>query len=207
MMTSIEQALAHMPLVAILRGIRPDEAAPVARILYDAGFRCIEVPLNSPDPYASIRAMADALPDDCITGAGTVLDVASVAKVRAAGGRIIVTPNTNADVIRATIAADMIAVPGVATATEAFVAVEAGARHLKLFPATTYGTGHLKALSSVLPTDVSILVTGGVSSSTIAEWKTAGAAGFGIGSELYRPGDSVEAVKTRAEALRAAIGG
>lgn len=207
MMTSIEQALAHMPLVAILRGIRPDEAAPVAGILYDAGFRCIEVPLNSPDPYASIRAMADALPGDCITGAGTVLDVASVARVSAAGGRIIVTPNTNADVIRATIAADMIAVPGVATATEAFVAVEAGARHLKLFPATTYGTGHLKALSSVLPTDVSILVTGGVSSSNIAEWKTAGAAGFGIGSELYRPGDTVEAVKTKAEALRAAIGG
>lgn len=205
-MTSIEKALANAPLVAILRGIRPDEAAPVAQVLYDEGFRCIEVPLNSPEPFQSIRAMSEALPGDCITGAGTVLDVASVDKVAAAGGRIIVTPNTNADVIRATIAAGMIAVPGVATPTEAFIAVDAGARFLKLFPATTYGTGHLKALASILPADVSILVTGGVSSSNIAEWKAAGAAGFGIGSELYRPGDSVETVRAKARALGAAAG-
>lgn len=204
-MTTMEQAMATNPLVAILRGIQPHEAVDAALALYDDSFRCIEVPLNSPDPYTSIRAMTEAVPSDCITGAGTVLTVDAVHMVQDAGGRIIVTPNTNAEVIKAAVAAGMIAVPGVATATEALVAVDAGARILKLFPASTYGTGHLKALASVLPKDVQFVVTGGINASNIADWKTAGAQGYGIGGDLYKPGDTPDDIRAKAKSLLAAI--
>lgn len=206
-MTGIEDALSDLPLVAILRGVTPEEAVPISTALYDAGFRCIEVPLNSPEPFQSIAAMTEALPDDCVTGAGTVLDAEDVLKVKQAGGTIIVTPNTDVSVIKASIDEDMIVVPGVGTATEAILAARAGARYLKMFPAATYGTSHVRALLSVLPAGCQILVTGGVSASNIADWKMAGAAGFGIGSELYRAGDSVEKVSAKALEIVASLKG
>ena len=204
-MITIDEALENFPMIAILRGIRPVEAVDIAKLLYAKGFRCIEVPLNSPAPYESISMMTEELPEDCITGAGTVLSLDAVYRVREAGGRLIVSPNTNVEVIRATVEAGMIAVPGVATATEAFVAVDAGARHLKLFPATTYGTDHLKALASVLPHSVKFIVTGGVNAANLLGWKVAGAAGFGIGSELYRQGDTAKDVDVNARALCEAL--
>lgn len=205
-MFTLDEALAQLPLIAILRGIQPDEAVGIGQVLYERGFRCIEVPLNSPEPFKSIAALVEALPDDCIVGAGTVLSVEDVKHVRRAGGRIIVTPNTDADVIRATIAEGMIPVPGVGTATEAFVAVANGATRLKLFPASTYGIDHLKAISSVLPAGVQLMAVGGVGAHNIAQWRDAGAAGFGIGSELYRKGDNAETVREKADRLCQAIG-
>jgi len=204
-MTTLEQALSEAPLIAILRGVQPYEVVAIGEALYHAGFRCIEVPLNSPDPFVSIGALSQAIPHDCIIGAGTVLTVDDVAKVRDAGGRIVVTPNTDPEVIRATLAAGLIVTPGVGTATEAFAAAEAGATHLKLFPASSYGISHLQALRSVLPEGTRILAVGGVGAAEIAEWQQAGAAGFGIGSELYRAGDSVERVSVRARKLIEAV--
>ena len=205
-MTTIDQAFEQLPLIAILRGVTPPDAVEIARALYDRGFRCIEVPLNSPDPFTSIAAIRKALPDDCIVGAGTVVNVENVAKVKEVGGEIIVTPNTDTDVIRATIAAGMIAAPGVGTATEAFAAVHAGATHIKLFPASSFGIGHLKALASVLPTGTKIMAVGGVNADNIREWQEGGAAGFGIGSDLYRAGDDVATVRAKADAICSAIG-
>lgn len=205
-MITIDEAMDQLPLVAILRGVQPDEVVEIGRALYEEGFRCIEVPLNSPDPLTSIRLLAEAMPEDCICGAGTVLSVDDVHAVQQAGGRIIVTPNTDADVIRATVAAGLIAAPGVGSATEAFVAVAAGATHLKLFPASTYGIAHMKALQSVLPKGTKVFAVGGVGAANIGEWQAAGAGGFGIGSELYKAGDSVDTVRAKAQALCRAIG-
>ncbi|MCK0129282.1 2-dehydro-3-deoxy-6-phosphogalactonate aldolase [Erythrobacter sp. F6033] len=205
-MTTIEDAIAACPLVAILRGVKPEEVVAIGEELYSKGFRCIEVPLNSPDPYKSIKMLTDAIPADCITGAGTVLTVEHVKLVREAGGRIIVSPNFNADVVRETVKSGMISLPGVATPTEAFAAIEAGANWLKVFPASTYGSDHIKAMKSVLPTNARIVVTGGVSAETIQDWRKAGVDGYGIGGELYRKGDTVDAVSQKAEALRAATG-
>lgn len=206
-MTTIEQAMQFCPLVAILRGITPAEVLSVGEVLYDSGFRCIEVPLNSPNPYASIKSLTNGIPSDCITGAGTVLKPDQVLKVRDAGGRVIVSPNFSDDVVRTTIEEGMISLPGVGTPTEAFNAIDAGARWLKIFPAATYGTSHVAALNSVLPTDVKLVVTGGVSAHSVPDWRKAGAVGFGIGSELYRAGDTVESVRRRAMALVEAIDG
>ena len=193
------------PLLAILRGLTPAEAGPVGAALYDAGVRCIEVPLNSPEPLDSIRILAETFGDRCLVGAGTVLDPAGVDAVKAAGGALIVTPNTNTAVIERAVALGLAVVPGFATATEAFTAIKAGARALKLFPASTYGPGHLKALKSVLPKDVSVYTTGGVGAPDFAAWRAAGASGFGVGGELYRPGDKPEAVGEKARALVRAL--
>ena len=195
------------PLLAILRGLTPGEAGPIGAALFDAGVRCIEVPLNSPDPLDSIRILSEALGDRCLIGAGTVLDPDGVDAVKAAGGALIVTPNTNTAVIGRAVALGLAVVPGFATATEAFAAVKAGARALKLFPASTYGPGHLKALRSVLPRDVAVYATGGVGAADFAGWRAAGAIGFGIGGELYRPGDAPGVVATRARMLVKAIEG
>lgn len=203
-MITIDDAMQHLPLIAILRGVKPGEVAEIGQALYENGFRCIEVPLNSPDPFTSIAALTDALPDDCITGAGTVLTVDDVERVAAAGGRIIVSPNFERSVVESTLSAGMISLPGVGTPTEAFAAVDAGASWLKVFPAATYGSGHITALASVLPKHVRIAVTGGVSVDTVPDWRNAGAAAFGIGSELYRAGDSVESVREKAAALQQA---
>jgi 2-dehydro-3-deoxyphosphogalactonate aldolase len=188
---TLDEALAACPVIAILRGVRPDEVAGHASALFEAGIRAIEVPLNSPDPLESIARLTTHLGVNCVCGAGTVLEVAQVDAVAEAGGRLIVSPNTDAAVIGRTVELGLASAPGVATATEAFAAIRAGARHLKLFPAATYGPGHLKQLKAVLPPEVAVLAVGGVGPDAMAEWRAAGALGFGLGSELYKVGQTV----------------
>lgn len=199
------QAMADFPLVAILRGLTPDEAVPVGRALVAAGFRILEVPLNSPDPLTSIARLAAALGEGVLVGAGTVLDARQVADVKAAGGRIIVSPATDTAVIRATVAAGLVSAPGFFTPTEAFTALQAGAHALKLFPAEAATPAMLKAQRAVLPRDVPLLVVGGVTPATMQPWLEAGADGFGLGSALYRPGQPVAEVAAQAEAFAAAL--
>lgn len=191
----------RVPLVAILRGVKPDQVVGIGNVLYDAGIRMIEVPLNSPDPFASIAALAACHRADWIVGAGTVLNVDDVHRTQQTGGRLIVSPNCDADVIRCAIQLGLRVMPGFATATEAFHAIRAGAKHLKLFPAATYGTRHLQALRAVLPRDVHVYPVGGIGAPDIAGWLAAGAAGFGLGSELYRPEYSLEEIRQRAASL------
>jgi 2-dehydro-3-deoxyphosphogalactonate aldolase len=193
-----EDIIRSLPLVAILRGVRPGEVLAIGRALYEGGIRCIEVPLNSPDPLASIEALATTLPEDCLVGAGTVLDERQVDAVRDAGGRLIVSPAVNSAVIGRAVAAGALVMPGFATATEAFTAIRGGARFLKLFPASTYGPRHAKALSAVLPDSCRLFAVGGIAPAAFAEWLDAGVLGFGAGSELYRPGDSAATVAGRA---------
>ncbi|HEY5806375.1 MAG TPA: 2-dehydro-3-deoxy-6-phosphogalactonate aldolase [Povalibacter sp.] len=192
-----EALLESLPLVAILRGLTPARASEVASAIYAEGIRSIEVPLNSPDPYASIRIISDLFGDRCLCGAGTVLSADDVQRTYDAGGKLIVSPNCDADVIHAALRLNMIAFPGIATATEAFTAVRAGARNLKLFPGATYGARHLKALKDVLPGHVNVYPVGGVGADDISEWLKAGAAGFGFGSELFRPAYSLEEIAQR----------
>ncbi|SRR5579859_164588 len=194
----------EMPIVAILRGIRPDEIIEVAGALYDAGIRAIEVPLNSPDPYDSISRLCTEFGEKCLCGAGTVLMPDQVDLVAKAGGRLIVSPDSNAEVIRRAVELGLVPAPGFATPTEAFAAIRAGAKILKLFPAAAYGTGYLKALREVLPGDVSVLAVGGVGPAEMKEWLAAGAAGFGVGGTLYKPGRPVAEIAERAAALVAA---
>jgi 2-dehydro-3-deoxyphosphogalactonate aldolase len=191
-------------LVAILRGITPEESESIGKALYAAGFRALEVPLNSPEPFESIRRLRASLPGDCAVGAGTVLTVEDVQRAREAGSDIIVSPNANPEVIRATVAAGMRSYPGVATPTEAFAAVHAGATSLKLFPSGAVGIAGMKAWRDVLPAEVEMLPVGGVDSSNLAEWIAAGAGGAGIGSSLYKPGRGADDVAARAAALMAA---
>ncbi len=195
---TLDEALAACPLIAILRGVRPDEVLEHANALYSAGIRAIEVPLNSPDPLESVARLAKAYGDTCVIGAGTVLNVAQVEAVFAAGGKLIVSPNADAAVIARTVALGMYSAPGVGTATEAFAAIAAGARHLKLFPAATYGPGHLKQLRAVLPAEVAVLAVGGVGPNAMADWFAAGALGFGLGSELYKAGQSAAETSEKA---------
>ncbi|MFK0244701.1 2-dehydro-3-deoxy-6-phosphogalactonate aldolase [Amycolatopsis azurea] len=188
-------------LIAILRGVTPAEAVGVGRALVDAGFPAIEVPLNSPEPFESVRLLADAFGEWCEIGAGTVLTAEDVTRAREAGARMIVAPNSDPVVISAAVAEGMTPYPGVATPTEAFAALAAGARHLKLFPANAVGIGGMKAWRAVLPREVELLPVGGVDETNLAAWAAAGAAGAGLGSCLYRPGDSADAVAVRARAL------
>lgn len=185
-------------IVAILRGITPREAAAAGRALADAGITMIEVPLNSPEPFDSIGILVDLLGDQALVGAGTVLDAGSVGKVAAVGGRLIVAPNTDNSVISAALALGMECMPGVFTATECFAAIKAGARQLKLFPASVAGPGGLKALKAVLPSDAGLWPVGGAGKENFADWWAAGAAGFGIGTALYKPGDSAGEIARRA---------
>lgn len=188
-------------LIAILRGVQPHEVVAIGQALYDAGFRIIEVPLNSPEPLASIRALRDALPADCLVGAGTVLSVQAVADVARAGGQIIVMPHSDPEVIRAARAARMACAPGVATLTEAYAALAAGANMLKLFPAEALPPHVLKAWRAVITPPMALVPVGGIVPEIIATYAAVGASGFGLGSALYRPGDTAAQVARQADAF------
>ena len=197
--------LAELPLVAILRGVTPARIEGVAGALFEAGFRAIEVPLNSPEAFKSIEILAKAFGDRCLTGAGTVLTVENVDRVADAGGKLLVTPNTNPAVISHGVKKGMTVMPGFFTPSEGFAAIAAGSRTLKLFPASTGGTDHMKAMLAVLPKDVPVYAVGGVGAANMAEWRKAGAAGFGLGSELFKPDFTDAEISARAKKCVAAF--
>ena len=186
------------PLVAILRGVRPDEVVTIAEALIANGISRIEVPMNSPDPIESVGRLVKAFGDDAIIGAGTVLDVLTVDAIAGVGGSLIVSPNTDPDVIARTRTHGMESLPGAFTATECFTAIKAGADGLKLFPASELGIGGLKALKAVVPAEVPMFAVGGIGPDDFAIWRPAGIAGVGLGSWLYKPGDAAATVGTRA---------
>lgn len=200
--------LAELPLVAILRGVTPARIEAVAAGLFEAGFRAIEVPLNSPEPLKSIALLAKQFGDRCLTGAGTVLTPEDVDRVADAGGRLLVTPNTNPAVIARGVEKGFTVMPGFYTPSEGFAALAAGARHLKLFPASSGGIGHLQAMLAVLPKTIPVYAVGGVGAGNMSEWRKAGAAGFGLGSDLFKPDFSDADIAARAhrcvEAFKAA---
>ena len=198
--------LGRCPLVAILRGLRPEEAGAVGAVLVEAGLLVIEVPLNSPEPLRSIEALARRFGDRALIGAGTVRRGAEVDAVADAGGRLIVTPHADPAVVRAAKARGLLAVPGFFTPAEAFMLLDAGADALKLFPAEGSSPAALRAMRAVLPPDAMVLPVGGMEAGTMAPWRDAGAAGFGIGSAIYKPGDAPGVVAGKARALLAALG-
>ena len=198
-----EAAMKALPLVAILRGLKPDEAVAVGRVLVAAEWQLIEVPLNSPEPLRSIASLAQALPE-AMVGAGTVLTPAAVRDVHAAGGRMIVAPNFDASVVRESLRLGMVALPGVMTPSETFAALGAGAAALKLFPAEAIAPAVVKALRAVLEPAVRLLPVGGITLANMAEYRAAGANGFGIGSSLYKPGMTADAVGDQARRWAAA---
>jgi 2-dehydro-3-deoxyphosphogalactonate aldolase len=204
-MSSFSDTFREMPVIAILRGIASHSCVSVAEVLYRAGIRIIEVPLNSPDPYTSIRLLAQHLGSDCVIGAGTVLTTTEVQQAHEAGAQLVVSPNVDAEVIRQAFDLGIDAIPGIATATEAFLAIHAGATKLKLFPAATYGPAHLKALKAVVPPKVGVIAVGGVGASDVQSWIDAGAAGFGFGSELFKPTYSISEIAQRAGEIVAAL--
>lgn len=203
--TKLDACLATMPVVAIIRGVKTDEVVDVGSAIQAAGIQIIEVPLNSPNPFESIERLSTALGDRCVTGCGTLVNADDAQRVADAGGQIAVTPNTNVDVIHASLRSGLIPMPGWATPTEAYTAYQAGAQYLKLFPAASYGPKHIGAVRAVLPNDVKVLAVGGVGADNAAEWLRAGIDGFGIGSEIYRPGDSADDVFQKASRVVAAI--
>jgi 2-dehydro-3-deoxyphosphogalactonate aldolase len=198
-------AFDRCPLVAILRGVRPDEVEAIGEALVDAGFAIVEVPLNSPDPLDSIGRLARRLAGRAIIGAGTVLQTEDVAAVADVGGALIISPNSDAAVISATVGHGLVSLPGVFSPTEAIEALNAGAAALKLFPAEGASPAMLKAIRAILPPATRVLPVGGVTPESLAEWCAAGAAGFGLGSALFRPGMSAEDVGVRARRFAGAL--
>lgn len=201
---TFDEAIAECGVIAILRGISSGDVVPVARALHEAGIRIVEVPLNSPDPFASIRILADTFAGKLVCGAGTVLHPDDVDRLRAARGTISVSPDCNPAVIARALELGIEPLPGVYTPTEAFTAVRAGARHLKLFPAEAAGPNIIKAWHAVLPRHVQIYAVGGVTPANMQSWADGGAAGFGIGSNIYKPGWSILQVAEAASAFVAA---
>ena len=195
--------LEPLPLIAVLRGITPEEIPTISAALAAEGFRVLEVPLNSPRPFESIRLLANACGERCLVGAGTVVDVADVARVREAGGNIVVMPHADTAVIRAAKGQGLVCVPGVATPTEAFAALAAGADGLKMFPAEALPPGALKAWRAVLPSDALVFAVGGIRPDNMGAYWSAGASGFGTGSNLYAPGARAEDVRAAAAAYAA----
>jgi 2-dehydro-3-deoxyphosphogalactonate aldolase len=193
-----DEAFAKLPLVAILRGLRPDEAVDIATVLFDAGFRILEVPLNSPSPLVSIERIAARFAERLLIGAGTVLDTRAVAQIAEAGARLVVSPNLEVEVVRAAKKLDLISIPGVATPSEAFAALAAGADALKLFPAEMIAPKVVRSIRAVLPKETRLIPVGGVAPENIPAYREAGADGFGIGSALFKPGMSVEEVAAAA---------
>jgi 2-dehydro-3-deoxyphosphogalactonate aldolase len=194
----LAQTLAQLPLIAILRGLTPAEALAIGQALVNSGFAIIEVPLNSPEPFKSITALSQQFPQTLI-GAGTVLNAQQVKDVHAAGGRLVVAPNFNPAVVAQALALNMVVLPGVATATEAFAALDAGAHGLKLFPAEMISPATVKALRAVLPKAAALMPVGGIMPDNMAVYRAAGATGFGLGSALYAPGRSAEQVRLAAQ--------
>lgn len=201
------ERLAECPLVAIIRGVTPAEAPAIGQAIYDAGIRVIEVPLNSPEPFRSIRALAEHFDDQALIGAGTVLDPDDVQRVAEAGGQLIVSPNTYAPVIEATVKSGMVSAPGYFTPSEAFKALRAGAHVLKFFPAEAATPAVIKGQKAVLPKDVPVLVVGGIKPDNMRPWLAAGASGFGLGSGIYKPGQSPDEVGAQARAFVAGLRG
>lgn len=205
-MTTIDRfraAMDALPLVAILRGVKPAEAPAIGEVLVEAGFRLIEVPLNSPQPLDSIATLRRRFPD-AVIGAGTVLTSAEVRDVASAGGELVVAPNFDRDVVEETVRLGLASLPGILTPTEAFAALKAGAHGLKLFPAELASPAVIKALLAVLPKGTPLIPVGGIGADNMVAWRAAGAAGFGLGSSLYKPGDDAAAVKVKAAAILAA---
>ena len=203
----LQRRLSECPLVAIIRGVTPTDAEAIGEAIYGGGIRIIEVPLNSPDPLESIGILARSLGDRALIGAGTVLSVDDVARVRDAGGRIIVSPNTDTEVIAAAAAAGLVSAPGFYTPSEGFEALKAGAHALKLFPAEAASPAVVKAMRAVLPKTVPVLVVGGVKPGNMRAYLDAGASGFGLGSGVYRPGQSAAEVAAQAEAYVRGLSG
>jgi 2-dehydro-3-deoxyphosphogalactonate aldolase len=201
----LKSYLDQCPLIAIVRGIAPDEAEAIGEAVQQAGIRIIEVPLNSPDPLNSIERLAKKFGDSLLVGAGTVLTVDQVRQVRDAGGRIVVSPDTNTDVIAATVEAGLVSSPGYFTPSEAFAAIRAGAHSLKLFPAEGASPALLKAHLAVIPRDIPILAVGGIAPDNMRPWLDAGAVGFGLGSGLYKPGQSAAETLEKARAYVAGL--
>lgn len=200
----LQAYLDRLPLVAILRGVTPDEVVPIGRALVDAGFAIVEVPLNSPRPIESVRRLAEALGTEALVGAGTVTDAAQVREIADAGGRLVVSPHCDVAVVRAAKDAALVCIPGIATPTEGFAALAAGADALKLFPAELLTPAVVKAMRSVFPRGTRFLPVGGIGPGSMAPYVAAGAAGFGLGSALYQPGDSAERVASHARSFVAA---
>ena len=201
----LHRYLDECPLVAIIRGVLPEEAEAIGEAIYEGGIRIIEVPMNSPEPLKSIELLATSFGERALVGAGTVVDPVDVARVRDAGGRLIVAPNTDVGVISAAASADMVSNPGYFTPSEAFAALEAGATALKLFPAEGATPSVLKAQLAVLPKDVTVLIVGGIKPDNMRPWLDAGAKGFGLGSGLYKPGQSSSDTLERARAYVAGL--
>jgi len=205
-MTALEKfraAMHELPLVAILRGLKPAEAPAIGDVLFEAGFRLIEVPLNSPQPLDSIEFLRQRLPE-AVVGAGTVLAAAEVRSVAEAGGELIVAPNFEREVVVTTVRLGMVSLPGIMTPTEAFSALAAGAHGLKLFPAELASPAVVKAMLAVLPKGTAMIPVGGIAANNLAAWHDGGAAGFGLGSSLYKPGDDAATVRAKAAVIVAA---
>jgi 2-dehydro-3-deoxyphosphogalactonate aldolase len=202
---TLAEAFAAAPIIAIVRGVAPEQAVDVAEALYAEGVRIVEIPLNSPNPLQSLERVVAAVGDRMVCGSGTVLDPEAVDRVADAGGRILVSPNTDLMVIERALARGLTPMPGWATPTEALAAYRAGARWLKLFPAVTLGPQHLRQTLAVLAKDVVPLAVGGVGPAAFGDWLAVGARGFGLGSELYKAGDTAEVVAGKARACMAAV--